>query len=84
MKAAKNYKEKWEEENLLILINFAEHFYERSSRIYNSAYRFMNVLLFIFYKLSKAFLLILKLVFLSEPMINKIERDESWIFRQIK
>ncbi|MGZ3689946.1 MAG: hypothetical protein ACXVAX_00495 [Pseudobdellovibrio sp.] len=84
MKAAKNYKEKWEEENLLLLINFSEQFFGRIWRIYQFAYKFMNVLLYVFYKLGEALLLILKLVFLSEPMLNKIEREESWIFRQIK
>ncbi len=84
MKAAKNYKERWEEENLLLLINFSQNFFERLWRIYSFVYKFMNVSLYIFYKLSEALLLILKLVFLSEPMIIRMERDESWIFRQIK
>lgn len=84
MKAEKSHLEKWEEENLIHLLNFSELFFEKFLSAYKSLYRFVSIALFIIYKLSKTLLLILKVVFLSEPTIAKIERDDSWIFRQLK
>lgn len=70
MKAAREYKEQWEEANWLRLIYLANQF---NSVLYN-----------LLKKAAKALFLIIKLLLLTEPGLNRIEKDETWIFRQIK
>lgn len=84
MKAAKAFKEQWEEANLLRLIYFANNVYGKINLFTKNALIFINVLLFIFYKAGHGLWLIVKVLLLSEPEINRIERDETWIFRQLK
>lgn len=84
MKAAKEYREQWEEANLLRLINIASQIYEKINNILKHAIVVLNVLLYILFQAAKGLLLIIKLLLLTEPALNKIEKDETWIFRQIK
>ena len=84
MKAAKQYKEQWEEANLLRLIHIGSQAYEILSGLFTKTLIVINVLLFITYQAAKSLLIIIRLLLLTEPSINKIERDETWIFRQIK
>ena len=84
MKAAKQYKEQWEEANLLRLIFLGNQAYEALNKLINRTLIAINILLFITYQAGKGLLLVIKLLLLTEPSLNKIERDETWIFRQIK
>ncbi len=81
---AKQYKEQWEEANLLRLIYISNQAYEILSGLFTKTLIAINVLLFITYQAAKGLLMIIKLLLLTEPGINRIERDETWIFRQIK
>lgn len=84
MKAVKEYREQWEEANWLRLIGIAGQIYEHTNRILKRALILFNVLLYITYQAGKGLYLIIKLLLLTEPQLNRIERDETWIFRQIK
>lgn len=84
MKAAKAFREQWEEANLLRLIYFANNVYGKINLFAKRGLILFNVLLFIFYKAGHGLWLIVKVLLLSEPEFNKIERDETWIFRQLK
>ena len=84
MKAAKEYREQWEEANLLRLIVTAERVYEKINHFLKQAIIVLNVLVYIMFQAIKGLLLIIKLLLMTEPAINRIERDETWIFRQIK
>lgn len=84
MKAAKEYKQQWEEANWLRLIYLAGQLSEIINKILKKTAIAINVALYIIYQTIKGLLLIIKLLLLTEPSLNKIERDETWIFRQIK
>jgi hypothetical protein len=84
MKAAKAFREQWEEANLLRLIYFANNVYAKINLFAKRALILINVLIFIFYKAGHGLWLIVKVLLLSEPEFNRIERDETWIFRQLK
>ena len=84
MKAAREYKQQWEEANWLRLIYLANHLSEAFYKLLKKALIVINVFLYIIYQAFKGLLLIVKLLLLTQPSLNKIERDETWIFRQIK
>lgn len=84
MKAAKEYKEEWEEANYIRLIYLANAINEKINKLLKQAIIAANVLLYITYQAARGLYLIIKLLLLSEPNITRIERDETWIFRQIK
>lgn len=84
MKAAKEYTQQWEEANWLRLIYIANQLSRLSYNLYKKIAIFINVFLFIIYQTIKGLLLIIKLLLLTQPSLNKIQRDETWIFRQIK
>ena len=83
MKAAR-YKEHWEETNLLRLIYIARRANEILNGLLKKTIILINILLYITYKALKGLYLIITLLFLTEPSLIRIERDETWIFRQIK
>lgn len=84
MKAAKEYKAQWEEVNWLRLVYLANSINRSIYKLFRYGVIVFNVLLFISYKAVKALALIIKFLLLSEPSLNRYERDETWIFRQIK
>ena len=84
MKAVKAYKEHWEETNLLRLLNVAAFVNERINVLAKTTLIFINVFLYINYRAAKGLYLVVKLLLLTEPRIMNVERDETWIFRQIK
>ncbi len=84
MKAAREYKEQWEEANWLRLIYLANQFNSVLYNLLKKAAIVINVFLYIIYQAVKALFLIIKLLLLTEPGLNRIEKDETWIFRQIK
>ena len=84
MKEAREYKQQWEEANWLRLIYLANQFSEAFYKLLKKALIIINVFLYIIYQAFKGLLLIIKLLLLTQPSLNKIERDETWIFRQIK
>lgn len=84
MKAAREYRQQWEEANWLRLIYLANQLSEVFYKILKKALVITNVFLYIVYQAIKGLLLIIKLLLLTQPSLNKIERDETWIFRQIK
>lgn len=84
MKAAREYKQQWEEANWIRLIYLAGQLSEIINKILKNTAIAINVALYIIYQAIKGLLLIIKLLLLTEPSLNKIERDETWIFRQIK
>lgn len=84
MKAAKQYKQQWEEANWIRLLFIANRIYEALNKIFKNVLIGVNVFLFIIYQALKAGWLIVKLLFLTEPSLIRIEKDETWIFRQIK
>lgn len=84
MKAVKEYREQWEEENFMRLLNasiMTFNFFRKAGKRLSTV---LNILLFIGYQAVKGLFMIVKLLFLTESSIQKIERDETWIFRQIK
>lgn len=84
MKAAKQYKQQWEEANWLRLIYLANQLSSVLYKLFKKTAIVINVFLFIIYQAVKALFLIIQLLFLTEPALKRIERDETWIFRQIK
>jgi hypothetical protein len=84
MKAAKAQRANWEETNLLRLISVAKFINENLNGLFKKTIITLNVLLYITYKAIKGLYLIVKLLFLTESSMIRIERDETWIFRQIK
>ena len=84
MKAAKEYKEHWEEVNFLRLLHLAIEIHRTLNKYLKRAIVIFNVLLYIVYQAAKGLFLIIKLLLLTEPSLNRIERDETWIFRHIK
>lgn len=84
MKAAKQYKEQWEELNWLRLIYLGKQISELFNVIFKKITIALNLFLFISYLVIKTLWLFIKLLLLTEPSIQRIERDETWIFRQIK
>lgn len=84
MKAARAYKQQWEEANWLRLIYIADQISLFLYKLIKKAVIVINVFLYIIYQALKAIYLIIKLLLLTEPGLNRIERDETWIFRQIK
>lgn len=84
MKAAQQHRQEWEEANWLRLIHINNQAYKALIGFFRKILIAANILLYIFYKAFQAMLLMVKLLLLTEPAINKIERDETWIFRQIK
>ena len=83
MKAAR-LREHWEETNLLRLIYLAKRTNEILNGLLKKTIILINILLYITYKALKGLYLIITLLFLTEPSLIRIERDETWIFRQIK
>ena len=84
MKAAKQYKEHWEEINWLRLVYLAQAINRAIYKLFRSASAAINVLLYLSYQAIKGLILVIKLLLLSEPELRRIEKDETWIFRQIK
>lgn len=84
MKAALQLKDEWEEANWLRLISLSNSALASGKNFFKKSLIAANILLFIAYQALKALGLIVKILLLTEPSLNKIERDETWIFRQIK
>ncbi len=84
MKAVREFKEQWEEQNLLRLIAY----YEQAFLFINAAskkfFNVMNTIVFINYLVIKAGYYLLRLLFLNDRLLQLPERDETWMFRQIK
>jgi hypothetical protein len=84
MKAVRAYKEHWEETNLLRLLYVAKLVNEKVNACLRVALILFEVTLYISYRACKGLYLFAKLLLLTESRLMKIERDETWIFRQIK
>ncbi len=84
MKAVRAYKENWEEINLLRLIHTAKLINEKINVAIKVALIVFNVLLYISYRALKGLCLIVHLLLFTEPRIIQVEKDETWIFRQLK
>lgn len=84
MKAARLYKQQWEEANWLRLIHVANQLTKIFNAVLKCTVIAAHLILFINYQVIKYLLLIVNLLLLTEPSINRVERDETWIFRQIK
>ena len=84
MKAAKQYKEHWEEVNWLRLVYLANVINRAIYKLLRNAGIAINVLLYLSYQAIKGLVMVFKLLLLSEPELRRVERDETWIFRQIK
>lgn len=83
MKAAKQYKEQWEEVNFLRLMRFIESVLKFTGAILAKTNAFTHVLLFLFYKLMVLAWRTGHVLLMTEPIV-KIEKEETWIYRQIK
>lgn len=84
MKAARQYKQQWEEANWLRLIYIASQISLFFYKLFSKVLIVINVFIFIIYQALRGLILIIKLLLLTDSRINKIEKDETWIFRQIK
>ncbi len=84
MKAAKQYKDQWEEANWLRLLYLAKLTNELLSGLFRKTLIAINVLAYIAWQTLRGLWVVGQLLFLTEASLNKIERDETWIFRQIK
>lgn len=83
MNASKKYHKNWEsinEERLILLFESIWAISKESIRISVSV---LNLIAFVFYRSAALAVAILNAVFLAKPIV-KIEREESWIYRQIK
>lgn len=83
MKAAKQYKEQWEELNFLRLMKFTENVLKLAGDFLSKANAITHVLLFIFYKLMVIAWRTGHVLLMTEPLV-KVEKEETWIYRQIK
>lgn len=87
MKTTFETTKQWEEENwlrLLIVFNVLKLFIKK---IIQNTIILMNIIFYLNYQVIKIGLFIIKLLVLTQPMesrLPEINRDESWIFRQIK
>jgi hypothetical protein len=84
MKAALLLTEQWEEANWRRLKRLTTEAHKGFRSLFKIALITANVFLYLIYQALKAFGLIIKLLLLTENSLNRIERDETWIFRQIK
>lgn len=84
MKAEKNFREEWEEANLLRLFFLAELINAKFFKYKRSLVVALSFAVFILFRLLKGLSLAAKILLFSEPQFLRVERDESWIFRQIK
>jgi hypothetical protein len=84
MKAVKAYTEHWEEINFLRLLQIAKLVNDKLNYYLKILLVICEVSLYISYLALKGLYLIIKLMFLTEPALKQAERDENWIFRQIK
>ncbi|MCC2678612.1 MAG: hypothetical protein K0R29_1188 [Pseudobdellovibrio sp.] len=84
MKAVKAYKEHWEEINLLRLIYAAKLINEKINILFKAGLIVFNLALYISYRAAKGLWLIVHLLLFTEPRIMQVEKDETWIFRQLK
>ena len=71
MKAAREYRQQWEEANWLRLIYLANQFYEAFYKLTKKALIVINVFLYITYQAFKGLYLIIKLLLLSYQFIFK-------------
>jgi hypothetical protein len=72
MKAVRQYKQQWEEEQFLQLVHFAEQIYKA-----------LNLFIYISYQLIKLVFNLIHLVLFTETN-HQLIKDEQWIYRQIK
>lgn len=84
MKAAIRNYEQWEEENWLRLYLAYKKLRRHYARVMRYAWLMLQLAAFLGAQIVKAFLLMLRLLLLSEPQIAQIERNEEWIFRHVK
>ena len=84
MKAARNYTERWEAENWLRLGETLNRTYLVLNILFKNILIFLNLALYAIYSLAKYLLLTIRLIFLTEINHVRLEREESWIFRNVK
>lgn len=84
MKAVRAYTEHWEEINLLRLVHAVRLINEKLNVLIKAALIVINVALYISYRAAKGLWLIVHLLLFTEPRIMQVEKDETWIFRQLK
>lgn len=83
MKAAWQYKERWEEENFLRLVSLAENSWRTVYFLIRKINLVLSVAIFIAYKAIK-FVLALTCLILTTEMSLRETKEETWMFRQIK
>jgi hypothetical protein len=84
MKAAFRNYEQWEEENWLRLYFAYKNLRRHYALMLRYAWLIIQLAVFLGAQIVKAFLLMLRLLLLSEPQIARIERNEEWIFKHVK
>lgn len=83
MNAAEKSQQSWEsinEERLISVFEIVFYFYKL---ILQKILIGLNLIAFVIYKLLFYFGLILRALFLSSPIV-RVDREEAWIYRQIK
>ncbi len=83
MKAAKHYRQEWEEAQFLQLFEFAAQIYRGFIVFFKILKLIFNLVIFIIYQLMKLTWNIARIAFLTQAT-NQLMRDEQWIYRQIK
>ncbi len=83
MKAAKHYKQQWEETQILRLLQLTEQSLKIFSFIYLKINVAFNLILFLTYLLIKFNFNLLKIALFTETH-QQLVRDEQWLYRQIK
>ena len=81
MKAARTLTERWEAENWLRLIEIYNVIYSLGRAFLKNALIVLNLALYAVYLIAKYLYFTIKLIFLTETNLVRIERNESWTFR---
>lgn len=83
MNAAEKSQQSWESLNEERLILFFEIIFSYQKLILQKAVIGLNLIAFVIYKLLFYLGLVLRALFLSSPIV-RMDREEAWIYRQIK
>lgn len=84
MKAINRYKANWEAENWLKAVILKEKISFYFIKYAKAVLQILSLAIYLIYKAAGALLFVIKLVMVSEQEFKRIERDESWIFRNYK
>ncbi len=83
MKAAWQFKQEWEQENFIRLVNLSDKTLNAFHQFLKQFRLILSLIFFISYKIADITLAIV-LVSLATETSLRCKRDEEWIFRQIK